>query len=734
MKLQQIRRFFYLITVVTPIATTTLGQTVFNVDSAPYNAVGDGIHNDQPNIQMAIQAANTNPSGNSVLVFGTNKVYLLQGAAFWSGGGTSGAHLLWERYAPGFLTILGNNSTLLSATPGTNMLQVWGYWQNSTVQDLTFSNTHAVTPLQMGGILAQSYTLTSPYASGITNITVTRCIFSGFQEGMFFSGAQNVSIISNTFLMPYGRDSGSSTNWNPPNVGIWLYPGPTINSNNTFNYTRNFTIANNAYNGCSQNVNLSNTVSHVCGDGLVHADNPLQLHVYCNAITNFSVEAIFANILSYVYPDVIMSNEVSQIYSNTVDNASLGPAGFGVSADMPGIQVHHNTIIETSAGLFAYNTQNGATNDVTGLSFHDNSVSVGPATNFYGYAGALALQIVGVSSSEFYSNSFALLGGAPPPGVGKYAINATGSGDGPPRIASRALAVHNNTFTAQFPINGFTNITIWNLDLSNPVTNFMNNTFNWLQYDVQALNYPLGGYAYPNDQSPSTIACLIHNENIYTGCSAAPSGLVSWWKGESNVNDAMGINNGIAQGSLSYQQGEVNNAFSMNGTDADVRVPSSSSLNVGTSGGFTVEGWFNITDNTARPITEWNSGSAFGVHFWANFPSEGYLYANVVDTGGANHYFQSTSTFIQTSNHVALTYDKSSGNAYIYLNGSQVVQTNIGNITPQTTYDLYLGARISGSPTRWAGWLDEISLYNRALSACEIAEIYNGGFNGKCNP
>jgi hypothetical protein len=54
-----------------------------------------------------------------------------------------------------------------------------------------------------------------------------------------------------------------------------------------------------------------------------------------------------------------------------------------------------------------------------------------------------------------------------------------------------------------------------------------------------------------------------------------------------------------------------------------------------------------------------------------------------------------------------------------------------------TTFDLYLGRRPSGAPgdlSTFPGQLDEIGLYNRALSLAEIQSIFNAGSGGKCLP
>jgi hypothetical protein len=105
------------------------------------------------------------------------------------------------------------------------------------------------------------------------------------------------------------------------------------------------------------------------------------------------------------------------------------------------------------------------------------------------------------------------------------------------------------------------------------------------------------------------------------------------------------------------------------------------------------------------------------------------------DTSGNNHQISFPYVF-DTNNfqYVAVTYDKSSGAAVLYLNGTNVASANFGSITPQTTYPVNIGRRTgqpNGNGDTYGGLLDEFSLYNRALSSNEIALIYAAGGGGK---
>jgi RHS repeat-associated protein len=80
--------------------------------------------------------------------------------------------------------------------------------------------------------------------------------------------------------------------------------------------------------------------------------------------------------------------------------------------------------------------------------------------------------------------------------------------------------------------------------------------------------------------------------------------------------------------------------------------------------------------------------------------------------------------------HYALSYDKPSGIARLYINGVLQGQANLGSFTPQTGYDLYFGY-VQGQSNPFTGILDEISLYNRALTQTQIQAVYAAADCGK---
>ncbi len=217
-----------------------------------------------------------------------------------------------------------------------------------------------------------------------------------------------------------------------------------------------------------------------------------------------------------------------------------------------------------------------------------------------------------------------------------------------------------------------------------------------------------------------------------TNCTAKPPGLVAWWPGDGFAFDVLGTNHGTLQSGATYGAGKVGQAFLLDGVNGYVGIPASSNLDVGTGDGFSIDLWLYPSNVANHPLVEWYSSSGYGVHLWI-YPEPGQLHANLVDTAGGYHYFNSASGALVPNalQHVALTYDKMSGVARLFRNAAVVGESLLGSFTPQTSHPLYLGHR-PGYSAPFSGSMDEVSIYNRALSSNEVAILYAAGSGGKC--
>jgi hypothetical protein len=237
-------------------------------------------------------------------------------------------------------------------------------------------------------------------------------------------------------------------------------------------------------------------------------------------------------------------------------------------------------------------------------------------------------------------------------------------------------------------------------------------------------------------------------------CVEGGAGLVGWWPGDGSTADlSRTTNHGVLKGAVTYETGIVGTAFAFGTSSSAVRIPANPALDVGTGSGMTIELWINPNDITQRgPLVEWNNGvDLWGAHFWVLPDQSGFglqppssvqagpgqLYAGFTLVG--QWYQMATDANVLVPHvfqHVALTYDKASGEGRIYRNGELVAQQSLGVFSPQTSYDLYLGQRPAGPPGNpieaYQGLMDEVSIYNRALSQMELFAIYSAGAAGKC--
>ena len=223
------------------------------------------------------------------------------------------------------------------------------------------------------------------------------------------------------------------------------------------------------------------------------------------------------------------------------------------------------------------------------------------------------------------------------------------------------------------------------------------------------------------------------------------AGLVGWWAAEGNADDIVYGNNGTVQGGVTFTAGKVGQAFSFNGVDDGVLIGANANLDIGSGDGLTIDAWIfpkgagtGAAFGGSGPIVEYKNG----VHFWqleSGDPLTG-LFVNLIDTNSVNHTLEVPAGVTQNEwNHVAVTYSKTTGVVTLYRNGSAVGSQDLGVFTPRTTTDLYLGRRppdsfsVSGGAS-FNGLLDEVDIFDRALTGDEILAIYNAGINGKPTP
>jgi uncharacterized repeat protein (TIGR03803 family) len=212
---------------------------------------------------------------------------------------------------------------------------------------------------------------------------------------------------------------------------------------------------------------------------------------------------------------------------------------------------------------------------------------------------------------------------------------------------------------------------------------------------------------------------------------SAPQGLVSWWTGDSTANDLVGTNNGVLENGVTFAPGEVVSAFSLNGVNQYISVPDNPAWGFGTNA-FSIDLWANYSALGGSPAflaNDEGGGSTYKWIFWLN-GSTLQLHVNTPSGGATYIGSASFSPTLGQWYHIALT--RNATNFLFYINGSLVSSNASAVVIPTPNAPLTIG-QAEGS-FNFSGLLDEIQIYNRALSPAEIQAIYQAGTNGMCPP
>jgi hypothetical protein len=208
-----------------------------------------------------------------------------------------------------------------------------------------------------------------------------------------------------------------------------------------------------------------------------------------------------------------------------------------------------------------------------------------------------------------------------------------------------------------------------------------------------------------------------------------PSGLVSWWKAEGDAADATGLNNGTIEGSVSFVTGRVGEAFQFSNT-GDVMVPDSPSLR---PAAVTVMAW--VKNSTFPGPNNYivskgaNQCSAASYALYTSASTQNLIFGVYDGVNGAQSPDSGPGGVWDGNWHfVAGTYDGSY--VRLYVDGVEVgagTPTNlIINYSLPTNSAFYIGRYVA---PQWCtlgfnGSIDEVRVFNRALSASEILAIY----------
>jgi len=208
-------------------------------------------------------------------------------------------------------------------------------------------------------------------------------------------------------------------------------------------------------------------------------------------------------------------------------------------------------------------------------------------------------------------------------------------------------------------------------------------------------------------------------------------GLVAYYELNGNTKDSIGGNDGVAYGSPVYSAGVKNKCMSFDGVDDYVDFPAIDSIEA--NGDISVCCWVNISKdvNYYQPIIS-NSSTASRFHLIAY--ASGYADSPFRLIFNNYNVTQITTLYHSKNTWHQVTAVAKNGAQFIYVDGVlQDTTTPTGlYFNPSTGYNKLSIARnpnmtpptIAGQTQMLGGLIDDVRIYNRALSQAESTQIY----------
>jgi hypothetical protein len=213
-------------------------------------------------------------------------------------------------------------------------------------------------------------------------------------------------------------------------------------------------------------------------------------------------------------------------------------------------------------------------------------------------------------------------------------------------------------------------------------------------------------------------------------CVPPPTGMISWWPGDGTLNDIIGKNNGIMVGDTTFALGLVDQALSFGEKCGYMITPNV--IKSWPEG--TVDLWVKFNSLSENPDQIFSSlnydlyGNVYcPIHMWASGGpiDAGFTFGFCIGNASSCTWqlaYSNVPPVVGKWYHLAGTWG--SEGIKIYVDAVLKATTPYFGSAPSTTNHM-IGAS-------FVGLIDEVEIFNRALSPDEILTIHNAGSAGKC--
>ena len=219
--------------------------------------------------------------------------------------------------------------------------------------------------------------------------------------------------------------------------------------------------------------------------------------------------------------------------------------------------------------------------------------------------------------------------------------------------------------------------------------------------------------------------------------AAGPTGPTAHWKLDETIGwtatDSEGGHDGVLANGPAWVPGQVDGGLEFDGVDDAIIVPHNDTLSL--TQAMTFSAWvrsdaFGVSGPYDLVVSKGTVATSYAYYF-------GALNDEIIfgfSAEGAYREFTTPSLNLATGtwHHIAATFDNSTDEVRLYHDGVEVLAATTTYEPSATTHNIYIGSSEDGAD--WDGVLDDVRIYDRALTGQEVAalatEVDTGGGGG----
>jgi hypothetical protein len=205
------------------------------------------------------------------------------------------------------------------------------------------------------------------------------------------------------------------------------------------------------------------------------------------------------------------------------------------------------------------------------------------------------------------------------------------------------------------------------------------------------------------------------------------NGVLGYWTFNGTAVDASGNGNGLSlSGGASYGPGQYGQALSLDGAlgSSAVQPVNNTAFDLG-AGDFTIQVWANANDLSGSPVL---------VEKFSGQSGPGWTFYLSPNASGIQFYSNGTlllspSAAIPTHAWQDYIVERQGSVLSMFFDGSLVATGSISGSLSASSNPLLIGARDAGDGRNFtfSGLIDNVGIWNRALSNAEIGALWNNG-------